>query len=247
MEQNNNIILGGIMRFKIGFILILMLSLFIVNSVAPAIDPYEFEKDILQQAIQLDESITSSYRMENLYINALQLDYKLGQKFEKTYTNDELRKRSYDQLLPIGDKVVKRKLAFAKNIKQRKKELFKLTKAVAREQGVSPTLFVSLVKTESNFNHRAVSKAKAHGLCQIIPENFKHLKIKDPFDELQNLRGGAKFLKNLLTQFDGNINISLAAYNAGPGAIIDNQIPPYQETIEYVKKVIQYFQEYKKG
>jgi soluble lytic murein transglycosylase-like protein len=125
--------------------------------------------------------------------------------------------------------------------------LIKLTKAVAREQNISPTLFISLVKAESNFNHRSVSKAGAQGLCQIIPENFKHLNIIDPFDELQNLRGGAKFLGNLLIQFKGNINISLAAYNAGPGSIIDNKIPPYEETIEYVKRVIKYFQEYKKG
>jgi soluble lytic murein transglycosylase-like protein len=235
------------MKLMIGAFLVLMLSFFTTNSVDPAIDHNAFKKDVILQAIELDTMISISYRMEHLYINALQLDYKLGKKFEKTYTDDELRKLSYDQLLPISDQVVKRKLALTKNIKHRRKELIELTKAVAREQNISPTLFVSLVKAESDFNHLTISKANAHGLCQIIPENFKHLNITDPFDELQNLRGGSKFLRNLLIQFEGNISISLAAYNAGPGAIIDNKIPPYKETIEYVKRVIKYFQEYKKG
>jgi len=223
-----------------------VLSFFITATVDTAIDPHLKERNIIYKAYQLDEMISTSYKLERLPYKAIELD-AIIEESEKTYTNDELRKMSYDTLLLVGDDFVMKKLNLTQTKKEREIELLELTKAVAREIGISPTLFGALVKTESNFEPRCISKAGAIGLSQIIPENFKQLGIKDPFNILQNLRGGARFYKQMIQIFKEQKTLALAAYNAGPGAVIkyNNQVPPYAETIRYIGKVIERFREYK--
>jgi len=107
---------------------------------------------------------------------------------------------------------------------------------IAQEQGVPPDLFLRLVRQESGFNPKAVSRSGAIGLAQLMPGTAQGLGV-DPFDPVQNLTGGAKYLK---TQFDrfGRWDLALAAYNAGPGAVTKyGGIPPYRETQNYVKKI----------
>lgn len=235
------------MRYMINTLLVLILSLFISTNVDTAIDPNLKLNEIITQAYRLDKIIEYSYKMETLPSNASKLDKIIQDEMETAYTDDELREMSYDILLVVSDEFAIKKLNLTQTKQEREQELFELTKAVAREQGISPTMFAALVKTESNFNPKCVSKAGAVGLSQIIPENFKLLGIKDPFDILQNLRGGAKFYKMMLGIFEGNITLSLAAYNAGPGAVqlYKNQVPPYDETIRYIDKTITRFREYK--
>jgi soluble lytic murein transglycosylase len=112
--------------------------------------------------------------------------------------------------------------------------------------GVSFPLIKAIIKAESDFDTRAVSKKGAMGLMQIMPENFKILGINDPFDPNQNINAGARYFKELYERFNGKLALSLAAYNAGPTAVDRYKtIPPYQETEEYVKRVLKYYYNYK--
>ena len=112
--------------------------------------------------------------------------------------------------------------------------------------GVSFPLLKAIIKAESDFDALAVSKKGAMGLMQIMPQNFKFLGIKDPFDPTQNINAGARYFRQLYDRFNGKLALSLAAYNAGPTAVDRYQtIPPYEETEEYVRRVLKYYYNYK--
>ena len=116
----------------------------------------------------------------------------------------------------------------------------------SQQYGVSFPLLKAIIKAESDFDPRAVSKKGAKGLMQIMPENFKPLGIRDPFDPSQNIHAGARYFKQMYDRFNGKIALSLAAYNAGPTAVERyNTVPPYLETEEYVEKVLKYYYNYK--
>ncbi|SMO40827.1 Transglycosylase SLT domain-containing protein [Balnearium lithotrophicum] len=107
----------------------------------------------------------------------------------------------------------------------------------AKKYGIPVKLFRALVKAESNFNPRAVSKKGALGLCQLMPETAKELGVKNPFDPDENLNAGALLLSRLYKKYR-DWRLALAAYNAGEG-VVDRYggIPPYRETISYVKNI----------
>jgi soluble lytic murein transglycosylase-like protein len=109
--------------------------------------------------------------------------------------------------------------------------------AAARHH-VDPNLVRALVKVESNFNPRAVSKKGAMGLMQLMPATARMYDLRNPFDAAQNLDAGVRHLKGLLKNFRGDVSLSLAAYNAGQGAVERNGgIPPYTETRNYVTRI----------
>lgn len=110
------------------------------------------------------------------------------------------------------------------------------------QTGVDSRLLKAMIKAESDFNPRAVSKKGAMGLMQIMPENFKMLDLQNPFDPWQNIRAGARYFQQLYERFNGKLALSLAAYNAGPTAVDHyKRIPPYKETEEYVQRVLRYY------
>ena len=120
-------------------------------------------------------------------------------------------------------------------------------KTASTKHGVAFALIKAIIKTESDFNPRAISPKGALGLMQLMPENVKRLEIKDPFDPAENIMGGARHFKSLLDYFAGDLSLSLAAYNAGIKPVERCQcIPPFRETHDYVKKVLDYYEELKK-
>ena len=116
----------------------------------------------------------------------------------------------------------------------------------AKQTGVDSRLLKAMIKAESDFDPRAVSRKGAMGLMQIMPENFKMLNLENPFDPRQNIRAGATYFQKLYERFNGKLALSLAAYNAGPTAVDRyKRIPPYQETEEYVRRVLRYYRTFK--
>ena len=124
----------------------------------------------------------------------------------------------------------------------------RIIREAAQRHGLSEPLLKAIIKAESNFNPRAVSKKGAKGLMQIMPKNFNTLNIRNPFNPRENIMGGAKYFKNLHTRYKGKLPLALAAYNAGPQAVDRyKNVPPYPETRNYVEKVMKYYYVYKKS
>lgn len=108
----------------------------------------------------------------------------------------------------------------------------------ARRHGVDPNLVRALVKVESNFNPKAVSRAGAMGLMQLMPATARGLNVRNPFDPRQNVDGGVRHLRSLLDTFNGDVRLSLAAYNAGATRVLrKNDVPNIAETKNYVKQI----------
>jgi soluble lytic murein transglycosylase-like protein len=104
--------------------------------------------------------------------------------------------------------------------------------------GVDQALIRAIIHAESAYQSDAVSPKGAQGLMQLMPQTARMLQVSDPFNPAKNIDGGARYLADLLDQFDGDVTLAAAAYNAGPGAVEKyGGVPPYEETREYVRRV----------
>lgn len=117
-----------------------------------------------------------------------------------------------------------------------------LIRNASNQYEIAFPLLKALIKVESDFDPYAVSRRGAKGLMQLMPDNIAVLRIKNVFDPSENIMGGAKYFKQLLNTFEENIPMALAAYNAGPKAVLHfGTIPPYGETEAFVNKVMTYY------
>jgi hypothetical protein len=105
--------------------------------------------------------------------------------------------------------------------------------------GLDPYLIFLVIEQESHFRQRAVSPKGARGLMQLMPGTARRLGVRDSFDPAQNIRGGSRYLKELMSMFGGRVDLVLASYNAGEGAVMKygRAVPPYRETRDYVKRI----------
>jgi hypothetical protein len=114
--------------------------------------------------------------------------------------------------------------------------------ASAQIHGVAPELVASVIAVESNFNPRAISLKSARGLMQLTPQTAARFGVTDVFDPRQNIDAGTRYLKELLRRYNGDLALTLAAYNAGPERVEQFQaVPPYRETRDYVRRVTERF------
>lgn len=120
-----------------------------------------------------------------------------------------------------------------------KSQILNVVSQISKKHGVDEKLVQALIKQESGFNPKAKSKSGAIGLMQLMPATAKNMGVKDPYNTVQNVEGGVKYLKSMLNKYNGNVILALAAYNAGPGAVDKySGVPPYKETQNYVKNIL---------
>jgi hypothetical protein len=113
-----------------------------------------------------------------------------------------------------------------------------LIQTSAKKYGVDADLVFSVIAAESNFDPQAISHRGARGLMQLLPSTANRLGVKDIFDPRQNIDAGTRYLRDLLALYQGDLALTVAAYNAGPGAVQKyGRVPPYRETISYVRAI----------
>ncbi|MGZ8450310.1 MAG: transglycosylase SLT domain-containing protein [Candidatus Deferrimicrobiaceae bacterium] len=115
----------------------------------------------------------------------------------------------------------------------------------SRANDLPPALVHAIIKAESNGRRKAVSPKGAEGVMQLMPFTSKRFRVRDPFDPIENIEGGIRYIKELLLTFEGDLTSTVAAYNAGPGAVRKyGGVPPYQETRLYVRRVMDLYRQY---
>ncbi len=123
-----------------------------------------------------------------------------------------------------------------------RRRVIEIVREMAPRFEIDPQLVLAVIGTESNFNPKAKSPKNAQGLMQLIPETAERFNVRDTYDPVQNIRGGLAYLRWLLAYFQGSVELAAAGYNAGEGAVDRYKgVPPYRETREYVKRILNLF------
>ena len=155
------------------------------------------------------------------------------------YTDKPVSGKKYQRIV----RSEKKKKAVSGWLASRQKRFDPIIRKAAKKHQVDARLLHAVIRAESAYNPKAVSKVGAVGLMQLMPATAKRFGVKNRRDPHQNIDGGARYLRFLLKLFKSNTKLALAAYNAGEGAVkkYGNRIPPYRETTNYVVKVMDYY------
>ena len=152
-----------------------------------------------------------------------------------------------EPVLPVASlAVTNAKVDVLTRIKQVNAPFHEAIKSAAEASGVEDKLLHAVITAESNYNPRAVSPKGAKGLMQLMPGTARQYGVSNVFDPAQNIQGGARYLAYLKTLFNGDLALTVAAYNAGENAVIGHgrKVPPYRETTAYVSKVLSLYKRY---
>lgn len=120
--------------------------------------------------------------------------------------------------------------------------------SASKQYGVDSALVHAVITAESGYNAAAVSKAGARGLMQLMPETAQRYGVRNIHDPMENISGGVRYLRDLISMFNGNLELAVAAYNAGENAVIrhGHRVPPYAETVNYVPKVLGFYRKFQR-
>lgn len=170
--------------------------------------------------------------------------YKKVDRFGHTFYTDNPTSGGYQLIMRTPKKGT---VAYENFSANRKRHAPKIREE-ARKHSVDPALVMAVIHTESAYDRKAVSRAGAVGLMQLMPQTAKQYGVKDRTNASQNINGGVRYLRHLLERYKFDIRLALAAYNAGETAVAKygNKIPPYDETQHYVKVVVERYQKYMK-
>jgi soluble lytic murein transglycosylase-like protein len=180
-------------------------------------------------------------RMQEIQERIQQLTDKAGQgssfQGELVRLTGEIGNDGFEPYRPFGAGAVLQPLPTPE-------ELRPMIESAARRHGIDPSLLDSVVANESNYDSRARSRAGAMGLTQLMPGTAAELGVKDPFDPFQSLDGGAKYLRQMIDRYGGDLSLALAAYNAGPGTVDrSGGVPRIDETRNYIDRVLRRYRE----
>lgn len=196
----------------------------------------------LQRINQIESSFNSIFSVDKA-------DSSFSNVLDKTIDKEPNKSTSTPKaVMPIDAKSTFTKSILGVDNSISRAEIDKLVNKYAQENDLAPSLVKAVIRAESAFNPMAKSPVGAMGLMQLMPATANKMGIANPYNPEESISGGAKYLKSLLTKFDGNEELALAAYNAGPNAVNKfGGIPPYKETQDYVKKVLEFQKQYKVG
>lgn len=166
---------------------------------------------------------------------------KTTEKNEKNPSDKENKPIENERKIPIEN-------SFIQRVEDRLKRFENIIQRAAETNNVPVELVKAIITVESAGKHDAVSRAGAKGLMQLMDGTADYLGVRNSFDPEENIFGGTRYIREMLDKFNGNLQLALAAYNAGPGNVMKyNGIPPFAETQQYVKKVSNYYNQYLKS